>query len=172
MTAWPPPWSGSPRPGAGGIPDPTLRVSDAERAQVADALTRHFAEGRLDPQEHEERLQRAMAAKTRADLAGLLSDLPPPVPTTAEPTGEVRRRRGGFLLLVATMVIFAAAFSSAMWAWHFPWLLFALVFFLLWRRAHRGWHRHGPWCRHWGPPAEVEGGPPYWVYGSRRRWWV
>ena len=169
MTGWPPPWSGAPRAGAG-IPDPQLRVSDAERAQVADALSRHFAEGRLDAAEHDERLQRAMAAKTRADLAGLLSDLPPPVP--AAPPVQLRRRRGGFALLVVTTFVFAAAFSSALWAWHFPWLLFALVFFLVWRRSHWGWHRHGPWGWH-GPamPAE-QGGPPTWVYGPRRRWWV
>lgn len=170
MTAWPPPWSGSPR-GGPGIPDPSLRVSDAERAQVADALSRHFAEGRLDAQEHDERLQRAMAAKTRADLAGLLSDLPPPVPEAAPV--ELRRRRGGFVLLLVTTCIFMAAFTSALWAWHFPWLLFALIFFLVWRRAHRGWHRHGPWGWHGPvPPAGTEGGPPYWVYGPRRRWWV
>jgi hypothetical protein len=170
MTSWaPPPWAGAPR-GQAGIPDPHLRVSDAERAQVADALSRHFAEGRLDAQEHDERLQRAMAARTRADLAGLLSDLPPPVPVAPPP---LRRRRGGVVVLLVTTFLLAAAFSSALWAWHFPWLLFVLVFFLLWRRSHRGWHRHGPWGWHAPvPSAEAESGPPYWVYGPRRRWWV
>lgn len=174
MTAWPPPppWAA----GRTGIPEPDLRVSDAERAQVADLLSKHFTEGRLDQSEHDDRVARAMAAKTRGDLAGLLDDLPPVLGPGAQPLEVVRRRRGGFALLVVTMLIFAAAFSSAMWAWHFPWLLFALIFFFVWRRAHWGWHRHrfflchGPGC---GDPAVgPESGAPYWLAARRRRWWL
>jgi hypothetical protein len=54
-----------------------MRVSDAERREVTDALVRHTADGRLTDEEFHERVERALAAKTRADLSGLLIDLPP-----------------------------------------------------------------------------------------------
>jgi hypothetical protein len=57
-------------------PDLNMRVSDAERAEVADRLARHFADGRLDQVEFDERVSRAMAAKTVGDLRGLFDDLP------------------------------------------------------------------------------------------------
>lgn len=58
------------------IPNPYLRVSDAERQEVADILKQHASDGRLDSAEFEARLDRTLRAKTRADLAGLLDDLP------------------------------------------------------------------------------------------------
>ena len=53
-----------------------MRVSDAERAEVADQLAQHYGDGRLDQAELDERLGQAMSAKTHADLAGLTADLP------------------------------------------------------------------------------------------------
>ncbi|HSZ42376.1 MAG TPA: DUF1707 domain-containing protein [Trebonia sp.] len=53
-----------------------MRVSDAERAEVADRLATHYSDGRLDKAEFDERVARAMSAKTRADLNGLFDDLP------------------------------------------------------------------------------------------------
>ena len=59
------------------VADATMRVSDAERAEVADQLAQHYGDGRLDQAELDERLGRAMGAKTQADLAGITADLPP-----------------------------------------------------------------------------------------------
>ena len=56
--------------------DQNMRVSDAERQAVTDRLAEHFADGRLDQAEFDERVGRAMNAKTRADLNGLFDDLP------------------------------------------------------------------------------------------------
>jgi GntR family transcriptional regulator len=53
-----------------------LRVSDAERAAVTGRLAEHFAAGRLDQAEFDDRVERAMSAKTRADLSGLFAGLP------------------------------------------------------------------------------------------------
>jgi Domain of unknown function (DUF1707) len=53
-----------------------MRASDADRQGVADQLRRALDEGRLDLHEYDERLQRAYAAKTYADLGSLLADLP------------------------------------------------------------------------------------------------
>ena len=49
--------------------DQNLRVSDAERQAVTDRLAEHFGDGRLDQAEFDERVGRAMNAKTRADLS-------------------------------------------------------------------------------------------------------
>jgi hypothetical protein len=70
--------AGQPGPGQGRNrwPESGMRVSDADRALITDRLSRHFSDGRLDQAEFEARLDRAMRAKTRADLIGLLSDLP------------------------------------------------------------------------------------------------
>jgi DNA-binding transcriptional regulator YhcF (GntR family) len=56
--------------------DQHLRVSDAERQAVTGRLAEHFAAGRLDQAEFDDRAGRAMSAKTRGDLSGLFADLP------------------------------------------------------------------------------------------------
>lgn len=66
-----------------------VRVGDAEREQAARALGEHFAVGRLDREEHDERVDAAYAARTRADLAALFRDLPQPRP--GQLTAPVRR---------------------------------------------------------------------------------
>ena len=53
---------------SGPYSDQHLRVSDAERQAVTDRLAEHFGDGRLDQAEFDERVGRAMNAKTRADL--------------------------------------------------------------------------------------------------------
>ena len=56
--------------------DDSLRVSDAERDVTLRQLGDHAAVGRLTLDELEERSGRALAAKTRGELATLTSDLP------------------------------------------------------------------------------------------------
>src|ERR1700720_2678996 len=71
--------------------DQHLRVSDAERQVVTDRLSEHFADGRLDQAEFDDRVGRAMNAKTRADLSGLFSDLPETgAPAVAAADGATR----------------------------------------------------------------------------------
>ncbi|RKS74498.1 cell wall-active antibiotic response 4TMS protein YvqF [Actinomadura pelletieri DSM 43383] len=53
-----------------------LRASDADRDQVADRLREALAEGRITPEEHAERIDAVYRAKTYAELAPVLSDLP------------------------------------------------------------------------------------------------
>ena len=63
-----------------------LRISDAERAEVADLLATHYGDGRLDQAEFEQRLDQAMRARTYGDLSGLFADLPP-TPAAGAPEG-------------------------------------------------------------------------------------
>ncbi|MGH3199243.1 MAG: DUF1707 SHOCT-like domain-containing protein [Streptosporangiaceae bacterium] len=87
--------------------DQHQRVSDAERQAVVDRLAEHFGDGRLDHAEFDERVGRAMSAKTRADLNGLFDDLPETgAPARPERPGRRRRRP---VLLVGLLVVIALA---------------------------------------------------------------
>ncbi|QCX78858.1 hypothetical protein C9F11_26240 [Streptomyces sp. YIM 121038] len=57
---------------------PHLRASDADRERAAEVLADALATGRIDPQEHSERLDRVYAAKTLAEIEPQLADLPDP----------------------------------------------------------------------------------------------
>lgn len=57
-------------------PDDTIRVSDSERDEVLRELGEHAAVGRLTLDELEERSGKALAARTRGELAELTRDLP------------------------------------------------------------------------------------------------
>jgi len=129
-----------------------MRVSDADRNEVAEALSKHYGDGRLDALEFQERLDRAMSAKTRADLSGLLTDLPgfaplEPVPAPA-PARPPRRHRyvRGIVLLVLLFAAFSVVTSfTQFWFWHVPWLVIGLIAFLILRRDH--YHRSSRYRR-------------------------
>jgi hypothetical protein len=53
-----------------------MRASDADRDRIADQLREALAEGRLTPEEHSERLDAVYRAKTYAELAPIVHDLP------------------------------------------------------------------------------------------------
>ena len=96
--------------------DQHLRVSDAERQAVADGLAEHFSAGRLDQAEFDERVGRAMNAKTRADLNGLFDDLPGAGAPAAPGLPEFpRRRRRHPILAIALVVIVAYVAVHAVW---------------------------------------------------------
>ncbi|CAL9430756.1 putative protein [Nocardiopsis dassonvillei] len=77
-------------------PEPgRMRASDADRDAVAHRLQEAFAEGRLDPDEHTERLDAVYRAKTIGELVPLTEDLPAatgPSPTPSTP-GDFRSPR-------------------------------------------------------------------------------
>ncbi len=64
-----------------------MRASDADRERVAGVLRDAFAEGRLSPVEHEERLAEVYRATTYGELVPVLHDLPVPPGTLAVPMG-------------------------------------------------------------------------------------
>jgi hypothetical protein len=61
-------------------PWPGLRISDAEREAAVSALGEHYAAGRLTREEYDERADRALKARTAAEVAPLFTDLPAPHP--------------------------------------------------------------------------------------------
>jgi Domain of unknown function (DUF1707) len=56
--------------------DTRIRASDADRDRIAAALRENLADGRLTTDEFDERLDKALAAKTLGELEGLMTDLP------------------------------------------------------------------------------------------------
>ncbi|WBB92778.1 DUF1707 domain-containing protein [Verrucosispora sp. WMMC514] len=65
-----------------------MRAADSDRQAVADRLRVALDEGRLDLHEYDDRLQRAYAARTYAELDALVGDLPaPPGAELPEPRG-------------------------------------------------------------------------------------
>jgi Flp pilus assembly protein TadB len=114
---------------------PDMRVSDAERAAVADRLAKHYADGRLDQAEFDRRMDQAMRATTQADLSGLFVDLPGTEPVQAPPRRRDRRPTIRFLFLVLVVVL-AAALGQALVRPYTFWLVIALFVVL--------WLRHGP----------------------------
>jgi len=118
--------------------DQHLRVSDAERNAVAERLAAHYGDGRLDQAEFDERVSRAMSAKTRGDLDGLFDDLPEPEPAGASGTGgpasaampyRMRRHHGPArpILLVALVIALIIAAGHTFAALYIPWFWVAVI---------------------------------------------
>jgi hypothetical protein len=131
------------------VPASRIRCSDAERHEMVDKLSKHFADGRLDQVEFDERMGKAMAAKTRGDLAGLLDDLPPLAGEARAKVPTERRRRSGALLILGAVFffLFVASWGWNSWGWrgwavgpHLGFVLILILAVALFRRSR--WHRH------------------------------
>jgi len=69
----------------------SLRAGDLDRATAAHLLGEAYAEGRLDPAEHDERATAATRARLLGDLVPLLEDLVPPLaPEPSSSSGLAR----------------------------------------------------------------------------------
>ncbi|HWU11816.1 MAG TPA: DUF1707 domain-containing protein [Streptomyces sp.] len=79
MTAQPP------EPSVRPVPSAELRASHDDRDAVVERLRDAAAEGRIDFEELDERLERALTSKTHAELAVLTADLPSLVPPESRP---------------------------------------------------------------------------------------
>lgn len=112
----------------------SLRVGDAERDEAIRLLGEHFAAGRLDHQEYDERSSRALGARTFGDLDVLFRDLPvgqpvgPRRPSRPPWAGQQRRSRRGPRLLPVLLILVGLAIVLSS-----PWLVFiglGVLFFL------------------------------------------
>ena len=142
MWVWPPPTSSESRP----VQKAPVRIGDAERDGAIAALGDHFAEGRLNAEEFEERVDQAIKARFNEDLEPLFVDLP----RTPEPRMEESNRRPDaqfawspvvwFAPLIVICALVAAVILSAPW----------LVWMFLWVFLITGFFRHRR--RYFGPP--------------------
>jgi DUF1707 SHOCT-like domain len=96
-----------------------VRASDAEREEVVGRLREGAADGRLDPEELERRVEQAYRAESRGELERLAADLPlPPAPAPSRWTSEaMRRRAAGFVTVnaVCIAVWLASGASGGFW---------------------------------------------------------
>jgi hypothetical protein len=124
---------------------PAVRASDAEREDVSRQLSAHAAAGRLTPEELDERLDAAYAARTHGELARLLDDLPAaPAPRADDPTRAVARARlahragaAAITSLLCVGIWAAAGASGSFWP---IWVILVAVIGL----AREGWRTFGP----------------------------
>ena len=86
--------SARPAAPAADVPRSELRASDADRDRVADILREALAEGRLTAEEHAERVDGVLQAKTVGELEPFVRDLPAAagaargyIPPPTRPTG-------------------------------------------------------------------------------------
>lgn len=145
------------------------RIGDAERDAAVEALRDHHVAGRLTPEEFDERMSAALAARTRGNLEPLFADLPDDQPARAglakaKPAKEVAPAAdGGNRYHRVVEVLSAIAWPAALiinfaTGWQWWWIIFIPIFLVpalvgedrghrarLNRGGHRGPHRQiGP----------------------------
>ena len=126
--------------------DRSLRVGDKERDAVSEILRQSHAEGRLDTDEFQMRLERCLPAKTYADLDQLVIDLPRDGADVVP-----ARQRSRWLPWPVPFILVPLAFAMFATRGHAAWLAVPLLFVfvvrpLMWR-ARRGGQTRGHWAR-------------------------
>lgn len=130
-----------------------LRASDADRDATAERLRTAAAEGRLETDELDERLEVALRARTYGELDRVLADLPPSLPARRRGAQVVSAARSTFdvalpilTTLAAVVAVLVVAAVAAAW-----WIVWGLVWFFMCgrgacspRRLGRGMQRTRP----------------------------
>ncbi|MET9733800.1 DUF1707 and DUF4190 domain-containing protein [Streptomyces sp. NPDC006458] len=100
----------------GGQPAPSMLASTADRERAVDVLRAGFAEGRLERDEFEQRVERAYTARTVGELALLVADLPqgplaqqPAVPATFVASARPRTNEKAVAAAVCGGLVFFTA---------------------------------------------------------------
>jgi Flp pilus assembly protein TadB len=131
--------------------NPNLRAADADREHTAERLRKSHAEGRLDMDEFQQRLEHCYQAKTVGELDELTRDLPRhddaerPSLRWPQPTGA---RLASLAAIVIALIVVSAAIGH-----HVFWLWIPLVF-LFWRMSW--WRRRRSWAgARRGPNASI-----------------
>jgi hypothetical protein len=132
------------------MPDsPDLRVSDSDRERAAAALSAHYAAGRLNDAELDERLNAVYAALTESEVKAILADLPALPPGQLEARAQFAARRqqlrrrmlqesgGGMAPFLLCTGIWAVTGHGYFWP---MWVLIAVLVPLL----RNGWALYGP----------------------------
>ena len=125
-----------------------LRIGDAERDAAVTALGEHFAAGRIDAQEFEDRSSAAWAARSASALSPLFEDLPAPHPRNAvagpaQPSGAAAGRPAWSPRIPPLPIIALWIAVAAMTGFWFPVVVLAWFWFFRW--GHPGWHHGGHW---------------------------
>ena len=127
-----------------------LRISDGDRDRAASEIREHYAQGRLDPDELSERLERVYQARTTGELDAVRLDLPALPAGAPGERSELAARRselgrellqqtGAALVpfLICTVVWLVSGAQSNFWP---AWLLLIAAIPLV----RNGWRLYGP----------------------------
>jgi len=87
--------------GAAGMARAQMRASTADRDRAVELLTRAYSEGRLDKDEHDARVERAMTASTFAELDAVVIDLPGAGPIAPVPPAPPQLARTNSLAITS-----------------------------------------------------------------------
>lgn len=157
-------WAFSIRPNDDTTVADQLRIGDAEREGAAKALGEHLSAGRLTWDEYDSRLQQVWAARTRADLAPLFSDLPalppPPAPRPGLGTRVVEASGVPLRLIALFLVLFAVVLLGSLTDFHAGFLIPVAIFFWLGPMRRRRHHHNHPRRRQAVPAAATPWEPP------------
>ena len=102
----------------------SLRAADSDRAAVTEQLRRAAGEGRLEPEELEDRVHAALRARTYGELDRVVSDLPAKrvawdrriaVGLPSAHTALAVATRVAVVLVIVTLVLVDAALTVAWW---------------------------------------------------------
>lgn len=112
------------------------RIGDAERDAAVESLQEHMSLGRLTSEEFDERMSKALQARTRGDVAALFADLPggPPdsavgrdlVPAADAP-GAVETAKSRLAENLTTWVGIGLVAFFVFGGWRFAWIGFPLA---------------------------------------------
>jgi hypothetical protein len=121
-----------------------MRIGDADREQLAEALGEHFIAGRLDYAEFDSRLTAAYGARTRADAEALFVDLPGPRPLRPrslpiQPVAPVQHRRSAVPGWVTALPFIMFLFALITVRTGFPPLFLLPLVWVWFGAAHRAW---------------------------------
>ena len=132
----------------------TILASDSDRERVAERLRQAATEGRILAHELEERLARALRARTYGELDLLVADLPRSVSPTGRRSTALSLARSHPVAAVVVLVTLTLAIciAAAVVAFSGIWMLFVFIAFA----------RFGPWSRGHGFRG------PYGRYGYGR----
>ena len=87
--------------GAANMARAQMRASTADRDRAVELLTRAYTEGRLDKDEHDARVERAMTAATFAELDAVVMDLPGGGPVAPVPMAPPQLARTNSLAITS-----------------------------------------------------------------------
>lgn len=139
----------------------SLRASDEDRERIADRLRHATAEGRLHAHELEERLAKALRARTYGELDDVVSDLPgdrvarrpsSAVADWVHPAVALAIAVPLAIVAVAVVLAMALFVLSGVFA---VWMLWMVVGWWFFGHRHHHYRRHR---RRGGPPSGL-GGP-------------
>ena len=135
----------------------SLRAADADRDEVTDRLREAAGEGRLEPDELEERVAAALRARTYGELGELLADLPRdgdgswlrsrPGPRTLARPALVGAGLVAAITIAVAVVALVALLVLAVAAVAATWWIACVLVWLLGRRWRRRFAGGAAWQR-------------------------